>query len=84
MNGWQELSLTIAITAASWLAGRLIAPRIPPWRRMPAALVVLVLVVVMLISMNYVLQLLPREVLRLALMFGAFGWVLGILGYRSD
>lgn len=83
MTGGQELALTIAIAVACWLAGRLAVPRIAPWRRMSVGITVLVLAVVLLISLNYSLELLPRGVLRLALMFGAFGWVLGIFGYRD-
>ena len=61
MTGGQELALTIAIAVTCWLAGRLAAPRIAPWRRMSVGITVLVLAVVLLISLNYSLELLVGE-----------------------
>lgn len=83
MTGWQELALTAGVAVTSWAAGRFSAPRIQPWRRMMFALLVLVVAVVLLVSLNYVMQWFPRSVFRLALMFGSFGWILGVLGYRD-
>lgn len=84
MSGWQELALIAVTATAAWWAGRTLAPRIPPWRRMPVGLGVLVGVVVLLITINFTWHLLPREVLRLCLMFTAFSWVIGIFGYRDQ
>ncbi|NPV92968.1 MAG: hypothetical protein HPY50_19550 [Firmicutes bacterium] len=83
MTGWQQLGLTAGAAVAGWAAGRFLAPRIPPWRRMVFALLVLVVAVVLLVTLNNAMQWYPRAVFRLALMFGSFGWVLGMFGYRD-
>jgi uncharacterized protein (DUF486 family) len=50
---------------------------------MPVGLGVLVGVVVLLIPLNFAWHFLPREVLRLCLMFAALSWGIGIFGYRD-
>jgi len=83
-QGWQELVLIGGLTFAAWWGGRQAGARIPPWRRQGVAIFVLLLAVALAVGINYAAgYLLPRGALRLALMFGGLGWVIGVMGSRT-
>lgn len=83
MAGWQEIVLIAVCFGLAWWSGRALAPRFFALQRRAAGIWLLVLLVVAVVAANSYWQLLPREVLRLALMFGGLGWTLGFFGFRE-
>jgi len=79
-------SMLIIIVGAGlifWGIGRILARRIPPWRRGSWAIMVTLMIVVALVVGNNLFPFLPRGYLRLLLMFSCVGWVFGVVGYRD-
>lgn len=68
----------------AWGAGRILARRIPPWRRRPWAVMVTVLLVIGLIIANNIWNFLPRGYLRMVMMFVAIGWIIGVIGCKDE
>ncbi|MGI6649241.1 MAG: hypothetical protein GX755_03815 [Syntrophomonadaceae bacterium] len=75
--------LTLGIAGAVFALGRFLARRIPPWRRRPWGVMTALILVIGLVVANNSLSFLPREQLRLLLMFSATGWIIGVVGCRD-
>jgi len=75
--------LTLGAAGAAWGIGRVLARRIPPWHRRSWGVMTALILVIGLVVTNYLFSFLPREQLRLLLMFSAAGWIIGVVGCRD-
>ncbi len=83
---FNSTSLGLLIGGAAilaWISGRTLARRIPPWRRGPLAVMVVLMLVIALEVANSIYPFFPRGSLRFLLMAASVGLILGMVGCRD-